>query len=168
MNYIIRLANDSDCEELSRLKHMVWEETYRGIYPDYKIDDYDYMRNEEKFRNIIANPKVELYTIEDNNTLVGYMDYGVPYRPYKDYEQEIGLLYLLKRYQGQGIGKKLFDLAYTMIKDNGYDEFFVSCNKYNINAIDFYKRMGGIKDYIDEDNVDKSIPQVKLLYKIRR
>lgn len=45
MSYIIRLVNDSDFEE----KHIVWDETYRGIYSDNKIDNYDYKINEEKF-----------------------------------------------------------------------------------------------------------------------
>ena len=112
MNYIIRLATINDCDELSRLKQKVWNETYRGIYSDEKIDNFDYKKNSEKFLNIINNPNIELYVVEDNNKLVGYMDYGKPYRPYKDYEQEIGLLYLLKEYQGNGIGRKLFSLAH--------------------------------------------------------
>ena len=134
MDYIIRLATIKDCDELSNLKQMVWNETYRGIYSDEKIDSFDYKKNSIKFLNIIKNPNVELYVVEDNNKLVGYMDCGIPYRPYKDYKQEIGLLYLLKDYQRKGIGKKLFNIGVNSIKNKGYNEFFISCNKYNINA----------------------------------
>ena len=94
------------------------------------------------------------------------MDYGIPIRPYKDYNQEIGLLYLLKEYQRKGIGKELFNIACNRIKENGYNEFFICCNKYNINAQEFYKKMGGIIDETDEDNNDKSIPQIYYIYKI--
>ena len=166
MDYIIRLANKNDCDELSKLKHTVWNETYRGIYSDEKIDNYDHKKYTDKFLGIINNPDVDLYVVEDNNKLVGYMDYGKPFRPYKDYNQEIGLLYLLKDYQRKGIGTKLFNMAYNKIKEKGYKEFFISCNKYNINAQEFYKKMGGEIIDIDEDNIDKSIPQVKFLYKI--
>ena len=166
MGYIIRLATENDCEELSKLKHNVWEQTYRGIYSDEKIDKYDYKKNSDKFLNIINNPDVDLYVVEDNKKLVGYMDCGVPYRPYKDYKQEIGLLYLLKEYQRKGIGKELFSIAFNKIKEKGYHEFFVCCNKYNTNAQGFYKKMGGILDVIDDDNDDKSIPQVRFLYKL--
>ena len=38
MNYTIRLATEKDCDTLSRLKQQVWDETYRGIYSDEKID----------------------------------------------------------------------------------------------------------------------------------
>ena len=166
MNYTIRVANKDDCKELSKLKHHVWCETYRGIYSDEKIDNFDYLKNSDKFLNIINDPNILLYVVLDNNKLVGYMSCGVPLRPYKDYKQEIGLLYLLKECQRKGLGKKLFDIAVNRIKENGYHEFFISCNKYNLSAQSFYKKMGGVIDHVDEDNLDKSIPQVKFIYKI--
>ena len=166
MNYVIRLANEKDCDNLSRLKQRVWSETYRGIYSDEKIDNFDYQKNSEKFLNIVNNPNIELYVVEDNNKLVGYMDCGTPFRPYKDFKQEIGLLYLLKDYQRKGIGKELFNIAVNKIKENSYNEFFVCCNKYNVNAQEFYKKMGGVIAEVDEDEKDKSIPQVMFVYKI--
>lgn len=166
MSYIIRLAKEEDCNALSKLKHDVWNETYRGIYNDNRIDNFDYEKNSKKFLNTINNPDIELYVVEGSERLVGYMDCGIPIRPYKDYNQEIGLLYLLKEYQKKGIGKELFNIACNRIKENGYNEFFICCNKYNINAQEFYKKMGGIIDEVDEDNNDKSIPQIYYIYKI--
>ena len=168
MNYIIRLAIVNDCDKLSTLKQQVWNETYRGIYSDKKIDDFDYKKNSEKFLNNINNPNINLYVVEDNKKIVGYMSCGIPYRPYKDYKQEIGLLYLLKEYQKKGIGRELFNIAVNKIKENGYNKFFVCCNKYNINAQEFYKKMGGVIEKVDEDNSDKSIPQVTFIYKLWR
>jgi len=68
--------------------------------------------------------------------------------------------------QGTGLGRKLFNIAYNKIKEKGYKEFFISCNKYNNSAHKFYERMGEKIIHIDEDNEDKSIPQVNFLYKI--
>lgn len=166
MEYIIRFATENDCEELSILKHTIWDQTYRGIYSDEKIDNYDYDKNKEKFLNMISDTNVELYVVQDNKKIVGYMKCGTPFRPYKDYKQEIGLLYIHKDYQKKGIGKKLFNIASDRIKENGYNEFFICCNKYNKNAQEFYKKMGGILDHVDEDNSDKSISQVYFIYKI--
>lgn len=167
MNYNIRLANKNDCLELSKLKQKVWQETDRGIYPNEKIDDFDYENNKEKFIKIIENPDIQLYVVEDEAKIIGYMDFGIPIRPFKDYKQEIGLLYILKEYQGKGIGKRLFNMAYENIKKTGFNEFFVCCNKYNIPAQKFYEKMGGEIIDIDDDNEDMSIPQVKYLYKIK-
>lgn len=164
--YIIRLATENDCEELSYLKHQVWDETYRGIYPDEKIDKFDYEKNKNSFINIVNNHEIELYVVEYNGKLVGYMDYGTPYRPFRDFKQEIGLLYLLKLCQGTGLGRKLFNIAYNKIKEKGYKDFFISCNKYNYPARKFYEKIGGKIIHVDEDNEDKSIPQVKFLYEI--
>lgn len=164
--YRIRLARLSDCRELSYLKRIVWEETYRGIYPDSKLDNYDYDEHENKFVKIVNNPDVLLYVVEYLGKLVGYMDYGIPYRKYLDYEQEIGLLYLKKEYKGIGLGRKLFTMGYNGIKLNGYNRFFISCNKYNINALNFYEKMGGRVIHIDEDNPDKSLVQIKFHFDI--
>lgn len=166
MDCLIRLANKNDAKELSKLKYNVWNTTYRGIYSDEKINNFDFEKNKNKFIDIINNPDIDLYVAEKNNKLIGYMSCGTPLRPYKDYKQEIGLLYILKECQGLGIGKKLFNIAYNRIKEKGYNEFFVSCNKYNIPAQKFYEKMGGKIIHIDDDNKDKSIPQVKFLYKV--
>ena len=163
-----RLATEEDCDELSKLKQKMWKETYRGIYSDDRINNYDFEKNRKMFLSFVNNPDIELYVVQDKNKLVGYMACGIPYRPYKDYKQEIGLLYLLKKYQGKGIGRELFNIGYNKIKENGYDEFFISCNKYNVNAQQFYKKMGGVVDDIEEDKDDKALPQIKFLYKIQR
>ena len=58
MDYKIRLARVEDCTELSKLKHDTWNETYRGIYSDEKIDNYDYEKNKKKFIDLkIINKK---------------------------------------------------------------------------------------------------------------
>ena len=166
MEYKIRKTTKNDVEELSRLKQIMWMQTYRGIYSDDVIDNFDYEKHKNKFLKLIDNPDINFYVVESDNKLIGYMTYGLPTRPFRDYEQEIGLLYLLKEYQRNGIGRELFNIAFNGIKEKGYKEFFISCNKYNINAQAFYKKMGGEVIYIDEDNIDKSIPQMYFLYKL--
>jgi len=166
-DYIIREANENDCKELSHIKHTVWETTYRGIYSDEKIDNYNYEEQANKFRKLINNTNIKLYVVEYNKKIIGYMSCGKPIRQYKNYEQEIGLLYILKEFQGKGLGKKLFNIAYNDIKLKGVTEFYIACNKYNINAQRFYQKMGGIISSIDEDHIDKSYPQIYFIYKIK-
>jgi len=167
MDYEFRLATIDECDELSKIKREVWETTYRGIYPDSKLDNYDYNAQTNKFKQIVNHEDVYLYVIVIKDKIVGYFDYGKPvFRPYKDYEQEIGLLYLLKEYQSQGIGKKVFFFASNKIKEKGYNKFFISCNKYNYNAQIFYEKMGGKVIEIDKDNNDGSIPQIRYHYDV--
>ena len=57
MDYIIRLATEKDCVELSKLKQRVWNETYRGIYSDEKIDNYDF---KNVLKRIIGIDKIDI------------------------------------------------------------------------------------------------------------
>jgi len=165
MDYVIRLADSSDCKRLSMLKKEIWETTYRGIYPDSKIDDYDYLEHENKFRNFVSDVDIKLYVVVDDD-IVGYMACGKPYRSFKDYERDITLLYLKKEYQGYGIGKRLFLLANDTFKKDGYNRFFINCNKYNEKAQRFYEKMGGKVVAVDEDCLDKSESQIHYHYDV--
>ena len=163
----IRKAIYEDCFTLSKLKKEIWETTYRGIYPDTKIDNYDYIENENRFKDFINDKTKELYVVVANNELVGYIEFGKPFRPFKNYKQEIGLFYIRQDYQKKGLGKKLFNLAYNSIKETGVDKFFISCHKYNVNARKFYEKMGGKIIYEDVDDLaSDGIPQVKYEYVI--
>lgn len=166
MDYIIRLADIGDCENLAYVKKEIWESTYRGIYPEEKFALYDYEKNKEMFMSLVTNEETDLYVVLIEDEIVGYMSFGKPFRPFRDYEQDIGLFYLKKEYQRNGIGKDLFSLAYETMKYRGYNSFFISCNKYNLPAQKFYEKMGGILVHTDEDMNDKSLPQVKYHYDI--
>ena len=165
-NITYRTATIEDCYEIAKLKGEVWNTTYRGIYSDDALDNYDVERNKQTFEKIVGSPKIFLYVATITEKIVGFISFGEPYRPFRQYKQDIGLFYILKEYQRMGIGKKLFSIAKDTIKNNGYDEFFVSVNKYNKNAIDFYIAMGGNIVYIDEDMEDKREAQIKIHYAV--
>ena len=160
----IRIATDEDCRSLATLKRRVWETTYRGIYPDEKLDKYDIDLNENKFKNMIKQKSQKLFVVLNESEIIGYMSCGKIMRPFDEHTHDIGLLYLAKEYQGKGIGLDLFQFAKNELKNQGVTEFIVSCNKYNLSAQQFYKKMGGKIIKIEEDNEDKSIPQVKFQF----
>jgi len=154
-----------DCYEIAKLKGEVWHTTYRGIYSHDTLANYDVERNERTFAGIVNNSKMSLNVATDAGKIIGFISCGEPYRPYLHYEQDIGLLYILQEYQGLGVGKTLFSIAKNQIITNGYNEFFVSVNKYNQKAIDFYISMGGVVIHVDEDMEDKRAAQMKLFYR---
>ena len=160
----IRIARDEDCRSLATLKRRVWETTYRGIYPDEKLDKYDIDLNENKFKNMIKQKSQKLFVVLNESEIIGYMSCGKIMRAFDEHTHDIGLLYLAKEYQGKGIGLDLFQFAKMELKNQGVTEFIVSCNKYNLPAQHFYKKMGGKIIKIEEDNEDKSIPQVKFQF----
>lgn len=160
----IRIATNEDCRSLAILKRRVWETTYRGIYPDEKLDKYDIDLNENKFKDMIKQQSQKLIVVLNDSEIIGYMSYGKILRGFDEHTHDIGLLYLEKEYQGKGIGLDLFQFAKNELKNQGVTEFIVSCNKYNLSSQQFYKKMGGQIIKVDEDNEDKSIPQVKFQF----
>ena len=73
MYYKVRLANRNDIKKLALLKQIVWDETYRGIYSDNIIDNFDYEKSENKFKMIIDDNRFSLYVVESNNELINYI-----------------------------------------------------------------------------------------------
>ena len=72
----IRVATYEDCRSLALLKRRVWETTYRGIYPDKKLDKYDIDLNENKFKDMIKQQSQKLFVVLDGYKIIGYMSCG--------------------------------------------------------------------------------------------
>lgn len=68
-------AKIADCRKLSYLKREIWKTTYRGLYPDEKLDNYDYEENTKKFENIIKNPDFHLYVVKYKSEIIGYIGF---------------------------------------------------------------------------------------------
>ena len=151
-----RKAVLEDCLDLAILKGQVWNTTYKGIYSEEKLSGYDIAKNESIFQNIVNNPDIELFVALDNQKIVGLMTCGKPYRPFMDFQQEIGLLYILKEYQRKGIGKTFFEIARNQMKSNRYTKFFLSVNSKNFDAQKFYESMGGVIIYQDDVSIKYS------------
>ena len=146
----VRKATLDECKELARIKGEVWKTTYRGIYADSALDHYDVEKNTRIFEQILNDPGIDLLLAEVSGKIVGLMTCGDMYKPVVGFDQEVGLLYILKDYQRMGIGRKFIETAKETVKRNGYDKFLVSVNSKNVNAISFYKRMGAYEiDQVD-------------------
>lgn len=64
---VYRKATIEDCYFIAELKGVVWNTTYKGIYPDEKLIGYDVKKNEQIMQTIVNNPEIELYvaTVDD-------------------------------------------------------------------------------------------------------
>ena len=145
----IELATLKDAKELSFLKKEIWNTTYRGIYDDEVIDNYDYFAREEKLKKLIMDDTQEVYICKDNSSIIGYMIIGAPlHESLPGYELTINDLGIDIRYRGRGIGRKFLDIAKSKNK-----KLFNCCNYYNLNAQRFYEKMGGkiVKTDLDDN-----------------
>lgn len=165
---IIEKAKIENCGELARLKLSVWKTTYSEIYPIEKFENFNYFEQEKKFEKYVSDEEGAFFVAKEKESekLIGYCYVGFSARAFKRGVPEIILLYVLKDFQGQGIGRKFFEISKDFLKRKGFDEFIISCNKYNKSAQLFYEKMGGEIIFVDDDDIDKSKPQIKFLFKI--
>ena len=107
------------CRDIALVKRQVWETTYRGIYPDGKIDGFDVEREAEKFAMLVDDAEINLYVAMVDGNIVGYMAWGKNPRFPQSSDNELVLLNVLKECQGKGIGKMMFNFAKGRLKEKG-------------------------------------------------
>ena len=145
MRITIREACVEDAAIIGELRRLVWLTTYRGIYPDDKLDHYPYQEYLKKDSASLSDKAHHWYLFCDGPKTVGYFSFGpYNYGHYKDFSLCLNHLYILKDYQGMGLGKRAFDLLNAFCTEHRIARYFCGCNANNGPAISFYQRMGGI------------------------
>lgn len=165
---IFEVPTAKDCEEIANLKLTVWKSTYIHIYLKERFENFNIEEQTEKFKKYISdsNGFFIIAKDKDKNKIVGYCYAGHFDKNFQKGTPEIILLYVLEEYQHKGIGREFFERCKQFFKSNKYNSFIISCNKYNYPAQVFYEKMGGKIIHIDEDDADKSLPQIKYFYNI--
>lgn len=151
----LQKADIGDAATVARTRQQVWQQTYRGIYPDPKLDNYDLTRYTEQDRIKIADSANHYFLFWDKDVCVGYFSFGpYHYGSYKDFDLCINHLYILDGYKGRGLGRWAFDTIIEYCRQEGRNKFFCGCNANNLPAVTFYRHMGGIQG----DMPDISLP----------
>jgi ribosomal protein S18 acetylase RimI-like enzyme len=140
---LIRKATPKDALGISIVNTYTWKTTYFGLMPDILIDsriDALKSRAEKCKSDIEQNDNFIVAVVDD--TVIGFCLYG-PSRN-EDYKAsgEIYALYVLKGYQGENIGKRLFIAGKNELIDRGYSSIIINCLKENP-SLGFYEHMGG-------------------------
>lgn len=157
MNVIVRQATEKDAKAIADTHIRSWHETYRGIVDDAFLITLNLEARVERWRTILSQ-RPEGVFVAEHDEVIGFVSAGKS-RSLPDYESEIYALYLLKRYQGLSIGKRLFKAAADYLHGAGNQSMYVAVLKDNP-AIGFYTKMGG--SFIGSEDVelgDKLYPE---------
>ena len=121
---VFRRAVPADAPILTETRRRCWDATYRGIYPDEMIDNYDYSRHGARDLARISDPENTVWLAMDGESCVGYLYVGpCGYGPYKDFAFCLNSLYFLPDYQHIGLGGRAFALAAAECRRRGYKKF---------------------------------------------
>ncbi len=144
---IIRKAILSDTKGIAKVHVESWKTTYANIVPNEYLNNLTYESREQIWINSISNGGV--YVAENNEgEIVGFSSGGKERSgKYDGYDGELYAIYILKEYQGQGIGKALIQPIIDELIGMGLNTMLVLVLKDNVSRL-FYEALGGKK--IDE------------------
>lgn len=169
MEIIIRKAELNDLNNLAVLKQQVWISTYatEGLvekFSSYVLSEYSV----DSVRKSITDKKKLTLIATYNNALVGCVEILLtPQCPIKDIEPciEISTFYILERFQGLGIGKKLLIECLDQIKQMNQHNVWLTVYYKNQNAIDFYLKQNfnhiGEMDFLLGEEKHKNYIMIK-------
>ena len=146
----LKRATAEDAFAIISTRQKAWDATYRGIYPDDVIDDFDWNWHLAAEQRRLNNPDFHCFLILDHQQPVGYVSYGrVSPGAWKDFTFRLHSFYLLPAYQHRGLGRKLFLLVKKACIEMGFHKMYLDCHPKNEQALGFYEHMGGIITNID-------------------
>ena len=145
MNYLIRRRTKEDCKGIAYVVTVAWNETYKGIVPDWFLEE---LKNNEEERakksyNEFDDNDNNQFVLEVDNEIVGFVNFGITSD--EEYQNcgEIFALYIISKYKGNGFGRKLVEAAKNELKTMGYNKMIIACLKGNPSN-EFYKHIGGV------------------------
>jgi len=141
-----------DVEQIVRLKTAVTRETYKDFIPEYVLDEEALLINDriEKYKQTTLNENGFVnYVVTKWGRVIGFVDANIT--GFKEHYQKLGYaelfgIFVDSRYQGKGLGKKLFKKAMAGLKVLGSTHMVIYVFEDNRVARDAYERWGGRLD----------------------
>ena len=139
--FIVVPAAPGDAGALGQVHVQAWRETYPGMLPQPYLDGMSAAAHARRFWRQLVRPtgREVLLAAEDGRGLVGYAAGAVA----ADATAEIQTLYLIRRAQGVGLGRRLMTDATRVLKAQGATSLVIWVLTANAPARQFYERLGG-------------------------
>ncbi len=151
MKIIYEKAKIEDAYDFEEVVANSWKETYASLLPDEYLEERvnNVALRVPKYEKNFFDTRIKSFVARDKEKIVGILKYGISDNSkYNDYGY-IQALYVLKEYQGYGIGKELFKMAILGLKELGYTKIMLECMCGN-ETINFYKKyLGKVVETID-------------------
>jgi diamine N-acetyltransferase len=145
VEFVLRLCGPGDELAISLISQATILETYAGLADG--ADLYAYASKElsvQRFQHLLCSNQARIWALEDEvgKCVVGYAvslsaEDGQPCSL-----TELQRLYLLYRFHGLGLGKKLLNEVLAHARANGNRMMTLRVHLQNKKAIDFYERYG--------------------------
>ena len=141
----IREATIADVAAIARVHVESWRTTYKGLLPDDYLANLTYEQREPLWREILSKPVGHSldYVAEDHaGNIVGFASGGPERSGDPVYTGEVYAIYLLERWQGQGIGRQLIATVVRQLIQRGFTSLLIWVLADNPSRR-FYEALGG-------------------------
>jgi len=132
----IRHAEPEDSEQIHDVALKSWKDTYIQILSEEAIEEvveawYDIDKLEEQVEDPI------FYVAEEDENLIGFVHASV-----EDSKATLHRIYLKPKYQGQGVGSKLYQKVEKDVRDKKADKIELEVLAENQKGVRFYQKQG--------------------------
>lgn len=138
LNTHIKLATTEDIPAVYKL--------LAGFAKNRDVED-SFLLTEERLTHLMTGHGLNALIIYHEEKIVGTLTF---YETISTFAGETGLyiedMYIRNTYQRRGIGHKLLNEMIEETKRRGYKKLEWQCAKDNFAAMDFYEKMGAVKD----------------------
>jgi len=145
-NINIQKCSIKDIKGLKKIGEITFYETFKN--GSSKKDMEHYLKNSFSYEQLeieIKNNNSQFYMVQNQNELIGYMKLNfteseINKVPVKSLE--IQRIYVMQKYKGNHIGKRLVENAIEIAKKTKQNYIWLGVWEKNLNAIKFYEKQG--------------------------
>ena len=120
-----------------------WRESFTGIVPQSFLDEMSVENRARAFRTRFSTDSYRMLIAETPaNGVIGFADFGKARETDRPYQAELYAIYLLRDFQREGVGARLFTLGVEFLVADGMNSMYVlalEASPYR----SFYEKMGG-------------------------
>lgn len=128
----IRTVNLDDAQGIAKVHVDSWRTTYKGIIPDDFLNNLSYEQRTQLWKKNIAREDDYIFIAENSEgEIIGFADAWKREDNLTEKSGDLTSIYLLEKYQGKGIGKKLLKELFNHFKQMGYEKVFVEVLEEN-------------------------------------
>jgi len=160
---LIRHAVSEDSPGIAHVHVGSWRTTYPGIVPSSVLENLSVERSQSKWLHMILEPSDQsfiLVAVDSQNVVVGFAAAGPERSGNFAYQGELYAIYMLRAYQGRGLGRQLVSAVAHQLLEQGFSSMLVWVLRDNLFRA-FYEALGG--EQIGEQNItigEAALPEV--------
>jgi len=139
----IRKANIYDSMGIAKVHVDVWKSAYVGIIDNVYLNELSFEKRKKSWMNQLNKGSLIYVAESKNGEIVGFATPCVERNNHKDYKGEISALYVLDKYQGQGVGRDLLVKSAKALRNSNIKSLIVWVLKDNPSC-KFYESLGGV------------------------